>query len=888
MKYLCSAHTLSRCLALLFALTVCSTSISQTIVFPSKGSDLERLAAKEVRRYLYLRTGQLLRVEGVCSLPTDGDLILVAKDTEPLINTVTSLSAPCGGFFIKSITRNGRTILTISGDDDTTTLQGAYRLAEKLGCRFYLHGDVVPDRRVPLKLSGYDEQGQPLTRESRQFVVRGVQPFQNFPPGAVMWGTDDWKMYVSQLPKMGMNFLGLHTYMYTPEDDHVGDYGPTLNLWMGHERDLNPDGTVKFAFDATFFHSHQSIIGWGKTNTSELAGGASQLFATDGYPPGVIGESYHHDQKGFTSSFNRAADLFRDVFTLARQLGIRTATGVEIPIGRDGETSEGPFVSGIPKILQERLRTTYGLDPLSDEASSELYRGMYLWLVRNQIPVDYFWLWTAETWMPWGDASLDRTRVQLAKSNIQTAVAVYESMSPKPFEEFATCGWILGAQDDPDVFGDVLPSLKTPFSYMNPPFDKDGDDMPTKKWLSMIPENRIKWPFTWMEYDYALEQPSFHMYRVLEDAWNAYEQRADGLIGEFWRTKMIAPMFAAFKDVTWDYSSTSKAIIHNLPADHESRHERIDDIYVDWAVHEFGPGPTARWIAELLAEFEKRDVRRFRNVTDFLEGADNIYSQGYITGGDWGSNHRWGPWQEEQVHLDWVNQWDVLREQISGAGNLARYDYWRHVFKSYKLMAEFACELNRYEETTTSGDLEAAAGHRGRLARLWELIMSTLVQRIHDEVDLGVILNLHWRTWRNWVEGHYDAEFLDAGGKLPENMDPSSEYSGGKFIICMPLLTRVCPNEPVSIKALMMGNVTKPTLHFRTLGSMSFQHISMELDARGVYRVRIPGQRDDFEWYVTANTSLGDVIFPATAGALPKQRMYQTVVVAPLGTPPTN
>jgi hypothetical protein len=41
-------------------------------------------------------------------------------------------------------------------------------------------------------------------------------------------------------------------------------------------------------------------------------------------------------------------------------------------------------------------------------------------------------------------------------------------------------------------------------------------------------------------------------------------------------------------------------------------------------------------------------------------------------------------------------------------------------------------------------------------------------------------------------------------------------------------------------------------------------------------------QKNDFEWYVTANTSLGDVVFPATASAEPSERMYQTVVVAPL------
>lgn len=38
----------------------------------------------------------------------------------------------------------------------------------------------------------------------------------------------------------------------------------------------------------------------------------------------------------------------------------------------------------------------------------------------------------------------------------------------------------------------------------------------------------------------------------------------------------------------------------------------------------------------------------------------------------------------------------------------------------------------------------------------------------------------------------------------------------------------------------------------------------------------------DFKWYVTNNTSLGNVIFPATAGAEPSDRMYRTVVVVPL------
>jgi hypothetical protein len=867
----------------LFITILCyEQDFSQTIAYPNNGSALELLAAKEVRRYIYLRTGQLLSVQAASSIPGEGNLILVAEDTDHLVDDVTSFNAPEGGFFIKSEGDNGRTILVIAGDDAVSTLYGAYRFAEKLGCRFYFHGDVVPDKKILLKLDEFNEQGQPLTKNERQWITRGVQPFQNFPPGAVMWGKDDWKMYVSQLPKMGMNFIGLHTYMYDPEDDHVGDYGPNLNIWIGHENDLNPDGTVNFAFDATFFHTHQGIIGWGGTNTSDLVGGASQLFPTDGYPSEIIGETYHKDQAGYTASFNKAAKLYSEVFELANKLEVITSTGIEIPLGKDGATGEEPLVNGIPEVVQERIKNKYSLDPLSKEATVELFKGMYNWLIYNDIPVNYFWMWTTEMWMPWGGASKDSIRIATAKKTIKTAVEVYESMAHKPFDQFALGGWITGAQGKPDVFGNVLPDLNAAYASMNPPYNMEGKQMKTEEWIDKIPSKRVKWPFTWMEYDYALEQPSFHMHRVFEDAWDAYEQNADGFIGEFWRTKMIAPMFAAFKDVTWDYSSTDKKIIHDIPSDHDGRYAKIDAVHLDWATHEFGPGPAADHIAYYFAEFEKRDDKRFRNVTNFIEGADGIYSQGYIKGDDWGSNHIWGPWEEEKFWFKWIDDWSNVRDQGEGAGNLARFDYWYNVLKAHKLMANFASELNQYEAKTEVGNLIEAADHRSKLARLWEKIMSTQVQRIYDEVDLGVILNLDWRTWKNWVEGKYDRNFMEAGGTLPEDKDPKQIYTGDLFITCIPLLTLVKPDEAVDIKALIMGEVSNPTLYYRTLGNTTFTSSPMGHEARGVYRAIIPGQENDFEWYVTANTSLGDVVFPATAGAEPSERMYQTVVVAPL------
>ena len=111
-------------------------SNSAVIIYPEDGSDLEELAAREVRRYLYLRTGNLLPVLTMTSLPASGDFILVAEDNDPLIKSVTVIEAPAGGFFIKSESKNNRNVLVISGDDSNSTPLRGISLCRKTGLPF--------------------------------------------------------------------------------------------------------------------------------------------------------------------------------------------------------------------------------------------------------------------------------------------------------------------------------------------------------------------------------------------------------------------------------------------------------------------------------------------------------------------------------------------------------------------------------------------------------------------------------------------------------------------------------------------------------------------------------------------------------------------------------
>lgn len=118
---------------------------------PPGASWLETLAAREVRRYVYLRTGQLLPVVEVAGvLPDAAAGIVVAEKGRPVVAALTAeepLKAAVDGlgaehYLLKTLGPRDRPIVLVTGGDGVGTLYGAYRLAEHLGVRFYLHSPM--------------------------------------------------------------------------------------------------------------------------------------------------------------------------------------------------------------------------------------------------------------------------------------------------------------------------------------------------------------------------------------------------------------------------------------------------------------------------------------------------------------------------------------------------------------------------------------------------------------------------------------------------------------------------------------------------------------------------------------------------------------------------
>jgi len=209
------------------------------IITASDASPLESLAAREVRRYVYLRTGELLKIVGqdrVFASKTSAIVVCNQTTARTLVATFDPVFAASVSslqpqqYQLKTIQRRTSRTLLVVGGDDAGTLYGAYRLAELLGVRFHLHGDVLPDGRMPFVIPMLDEQGAPL------FALRGIQPFHDFPEGPDWWNTDDYLAVLAQLPKLRMNFFGLHTY---PE----GGPNAEPTVWIGLPADIGEGGS---------------------------------------------------------------------------------------------------------------------------------------------------------------------------------------------------------------------------------------------------------------------------------------------------------------------------------------------------------------------------------------------------------------------------------------------------------------------------------------------------------------------------------------------------------------------------------------------------------------------------------------------------------------------
>lgn len=513
------------------------STVPVAVVCHEGGTFAERLAAKEVRRYVYLRTGKLLPIVGKIEAAPPGGVILVTFPCKvrlkpfglaehPDLKPLSKIPLVSDQYVLKTVEHKGRPLLVLAGGYPAGPLYAAYHLAERLGVRFYMHGDVIPDRQIALTMPRLDETCKPLFRR------RGIQPFHDFPEGPDWWDADGYKAILAQLPKLRMNFFGLHTY---PE----GGVGPEPLTWIGTAEDVNPDGTVKFSYRSRHFTTGNVTGAWGyrPMKTGDYSYGAAAIFDRDDYAADYMQGTHPWTEMSPQQSnalFNRVGEMLNDTFTFARRLGIKTCIGTETPLV-------------IPTPVRERLKAA-GKDPKDPAVVQEVYEGMFQRIMKTH-PLDYYWFWTPEGWT-W--SAVKQEQIDATLADLKAAIAAAKKVKAR--FTLATCGWVLGPQQDRALFDNALPK-NIPMSCIN----REVGHAPVEPGFANV-KGRPKWAIPWLEDDPAMIIPQLWAGRMRQDAADALSYGCTGLMGIHWRTRILGPNVSALAKAAWDQGSFNPAM----------------------------------------------------------------------------------------------------------------------------------------------------------------------------------------------------------------------------------------------------------------------------------------------------------------------------------------
>jgi hypothetical protein len=816
-----------------------------TIVYQN-ASAAERLAAREIRRYLYLRTGEAATIQEFTADEEIPPYAIVLKKND-------------GAQESYQLKTKG-TRLFITGGSESALLYGSYKLAEHLGVRFYLHGDVVPDERLTsFVLPELNEEYAPL------FATRGIQPFHDFPEGPDWWTLNEYKAILAQMPKMGMNFIGFHNYPH-----------PEPMVWIGLKSDVNADGSVKAAYPARHFHTMENAWGYAAKKTGDYSFGAS-----DWYPKDIYGPSYmdnrttEPDAKQWQPPvmadqtsiglYSDVGDFFAEAFKYAGQMGVKVCLGTETPLT-------------VPAAVKERLQAM-NLDPADSSVISQLYEGMFTW-IQKKYPADYYWLWTSEGWTWSGNT---QEQLDAVISDMDSALRALNNV--KPAFGLATCGWVLGPQQDRALFDNYLPK-NIPFSCIN----RYVGFEPIDPGFVAI-NGRSKWAIPWLEDDPAIILPQLWAGRMRRDAADALAYGCDGLIGIHWRTQSITQNITALAQAGWDQSEWNPDINRKMTreeADANSKKKERDldagSFYLDWAASEFGQ-EAAKQLADLFLKLDGTEPAEKHN-----EKPGRLPRPSTWVDGPGGLRPDEKPWADRSKDYAFVDEMETLRPLIKGAGNLARFDYWLNTFRYLRAVGELSCTVGEYnrkikEISTITVPQEQQERAKNELLplRLQEVNQLREIHRhlfafINTYGELGNLTN-----WQQHVMDIYlnkPAKELETliGAPLPAEAYPDKTPVYTSRIVAPELRTSINKGEDFNLPAIITeASPVKAILKYRVLGGKNYQSVDLQKTERSLYQATIPADRltGDFEYYIEVKKADGETMrFPATAPEL-----NQTVVI---------
>jgi hypothetical protein len=535
--------------------------------------------------------------------------------------------------------------------------------------------------------------------------------------------------------------------------------------------------------------------------------------------------------------FNRYGDLQQKAFAHARKLGVKTCLGLETPIG-------------VPKMLAEQLKAK-GMKADDIAVSQRLYEGTFLRLMRKS-PVDYFWLWSPESWkFGAGAREWEITTTENVKRDLAAADAAAKAVKA-PFG-LATCGWMLGTREDSLWMHNNVPS-----NWAVSSINADLGWPPLDKTYGAI-TGRNKWAIGWVEDDSTPGAAGctawdlqFWVRRMFENSADAAKYGCEGMMGIHWRTTEIAPNLMALAQAGWNFGKTPDAT------------SELDAFWADWGRDLFG-GEAGVEAGRVLQKMDSKHGE--------MNGLfDAKTPSGKIT-------ESFGP----------LEALELLRPRIKGTGNLERYDYWLNHIKATRTRTEtwrmgdsLLAKIKEAKEMKVADEqrrfvAEQIVPLRLSVARGYENTVSAYLNGVKTPGGLGVVYQIECAIQDRFFNNP-DKEIVKMlGGALPPEAALNGAYRGSARIFVSAKCSQRSAGEPQEIRAFVLSGpkCTGVNLHWRPLGTGAFQKVAATHRARQAYRVNLPAQATrTVEYYLEGVLEDGQkTLWPATAPAI-----NQTVV----------
>jgi hypothetical protein len=387
--------------------------------------------------------------------------IVLADDDSEFVRLVNEKGLLSEGYLgedehlIKSVVygRSEARFTLCMGREDIDVLYCAYSMIESyFGVKFRIRGDIISEKVFEHRLIKDD----PIEiRLAPVFDKRGIQPFHDFPEGPDWWNINEYKFHLSQMTKMKMNFIGLHTY-------------PLLEpaVWVGTKNDYQPNGDVTKSYPTRWITSLEGGWGYLPKITSQYLFGNSLMFSSDCYGAdvmsGVCPVPTTNDEAN--QLFNRVGRMFNDTFNYAHRFGIETCVGTETPLS---------------------------IPPGGSGSVQDYYEGIF-GRIKQTYPIDYYWLWTPEDW-EWSNVNISNPVVKQVVADCTAAQQALVNVGAT--FNLATCGWVVGPGGDRTYWDTVLPS-----NWVISSIDMDVGNTPVDPAYALI-KNHKKWVIPWMEDD---------------------------------------------------------------------------------------------------------------------------------------------------------------------------------------------------------------------------------------------------------------------------------------------------------------------------------------------------------------------------------------------------